>query len=96
LSQKKDFRKSMNGHTLTLGIDEDAVSMLDAFQEEAANIGADVSQIVRDLILIICSAGTRSSRGPKCMRRTDKSDTAALGISTVVKRGDRSDGLRTW
>lgn len=34
----------MNGHTLTLGIDEDAVSMLDAFQEEAANIGADVSQ----------------------------------------------------
>ena len=32
----------MASQRLTLGIDEDSVSILDSFKEEAANIGADV------------------------------------------------------
>ncbi len=44
--QVKPYRHSANPR-LTLGIDEDNTSILDAFTEEAANIGADVSASAR-------------------------------------------------
>ncbi len=37
------YRLSVANQQLTLGIDEDTPSILDAFTEEAANIGAEVS-----------------------------------------------------
>lgn len=40
----KPYRHSMANPRLTLGIDEDSNSILDAFSQEAAHIGADVSR----------------------------------------------------
>ena len=42
--QIRGLRKGRGNPRLTLGIDEDEISILDSFREEAAHIGSDVSK----------------------------------------------------
>ncbi|ORX34827.1 hypothetical protein BD324DRAFT_635198 [Kockovaella imperatae] len=54
-----DFRKSLANPRLTLGIDEEGVSILQSFNEEAANIGADRAYRVREKPMVHASFGDK-------------------------------------
>ena len=101
MRQAKPFRSSVANPRLTLGIEEDGESILDAFREEAANIGAEVTsfRVPSDShgSDVLFSEDIRFASGPRCMRHSQtRLVTARPVTSTLDARGSRSDDHLTW
>ena len=81
MRQAKPFRSSAAKPRLTLGLDEDGESIMDAFREEALNIGAEVGFRTSGILtnLMRSSARIQSPRAAQSARIIPRQDCSQQG-----------------